>query len=484
MAGTYINAHGGREIFSGHTFVPEGRTLHFYTDHGTGLKTTSALAIASGVDLAPVETFRGLAVQVPNYTLSKLAPDEAQRSLAARSDSRHGDQGFLTMGLDGMPDRMGLCTGGRKCSPKWGHVCDGVFSATHGFQNEIHLLCCRVEVAAYTVRSLLGVPIPPRSSTGLGEEHDAVQAELIRMLKVLSGPGLSDKAALKKFLQLPEGSRATLMVYPAVRDRMERAWCTLADKPYSSPGFMDDLARAARAYREEEKAAHHRSEERRAVVGSLFSYTDDSDETTSPLPTVQARQFGDSVPLPPDFASARSWYDPLHGWLMTARQGSLARERELLNMYVHDTGTEFRCDPGPSATENLDLIRQFVDAVHSPSGTVAGLCSDSDQAPEADRIHAEIAAAYEYCLEMRSAHDQLLRVEEGWDSSRIEADRAEFHDALVRSCDEDQNFLMQVQLCWSLVQQYWNCVEVHLYALLTEYRDEMLDSDLSRFGGN
>jgi hypothetical protein len=72
--------HGEYRFGSGETVVPEGTTLHMYSQHGDRLSQSDGLAIEGGGGPAPVRTY-GPGDTVPDYTMK--APD----GLTVRGDS-------------------------------------------------------------------------------------------------------------------------------------------------------------------------------------------------------------------------------------------------------------------------------------------------------------------------------------------------------------------------------------------------------------
>ncbi|RSS78647.1 hypothetical protein EF918_20125 [Streptomyces sp. WAC06614] len=114
------------------TFVPEGKTVHLYTEDNYRLYAHDALQILSGDGRQPKLT-RKPSEPVQNYRLGPLAELDKVLMISAAGSDR------ALLLVDGP---MRLCTGG--CSPATGrHDCEGILGTYTEGHDHVHLLCCR-----------------------------------------------------------------------------------------------------------------------------------------------------------------------------------------------------------------------------------------------------------------------------------------------------------------------------------------------------
>ncbi|MFK0222884.1 putative adhesin [Streptomyces vinaceus] len=494
MGSTFISGHGSAGLLDGTTFVPKGRALHLYTKSGEAMSSITGLQIANGTKAVPCETFVGPCANVPNQQLFALSPEELQQEYASRTDSpglRVGS--YLTVGGDlavggDRPDHLSVCTDNGpfgKCSPKVGHVCDGIFSPTfqskYHIEDEIHLLACRVD-EMWHIRRTMGMKDHRNyRDAGLGTDLDFHTKELHE--KYVTLKNCTDKSFIEEILQCTEATRAHLMSYPYIKKRIEDAWQSLEKNPYSVPAGMNELGHEVRLYR---KQAEQRQQalEKNASLGFFSSHAEEVPVPEAPAPIDMSR-FQGRFKFPPNFASAGMWHQAFGRWLLCPQMGRPPQEWELFNLFTTSNAAEPYLHPLTDTPMNsLYIVREFVEGRTGPSGASREIPQISAEAEYMNALYRKIEAAYHYCQEMIGAWDEILRSDEGsWTGAMILEDREGFYQDLSRACNEDVHFVDEVTQCWDLTRQYWEGVDTYFYELLKNFNDEILACDPSEFFG-
>jgi hypothetical protein len=140
MARAFILSHGERVPGGGTTFVPEGRTISFYSDYDENTERAIGLAAISAGDIKPAETFEA-GDELSNYRLDAFADDEMAEHLAAQSSATGGRLYFV--GRD-LPTPTRLCTTPDACErtkPHHSRSCRGALRAIA--EDEILSVSCR-----------------------------------------------------------------------------------------------------------------------------------------------------------------------------------------------------------------------------------------------------------------------------------------------------------------------------------------------------
>ncbi|WP_035791474.1 putative adhesin [Kitasatospora mediocidica] len=229
---SYISAHGGLVPFSGETFVPRGKTVRFICEDGSAAYTISSLAVINGADFITTDDYEAGSL-IPNYSLYGHSMEEVQSVLASVSSVTDGE--VRIPGFDGLPDRMSLCTGagwiGTSCTPEAGHHCEGVLAEKWGFGDTLVLLCCRTHVLTQIMTTLCGTQFDTDVGQS-GEEYTRFHRLTDEWVRWLTRTDIDDRNVILTFLDFPQGTRALLMTYPRVAERVDAAWNTVTDHPF------------------------------------------------------------------------------------------------------------------------------------------------------------------------------------------------------------------------------------------------------------
>ncbi|WNV87990.1 putative adhesin [Umezawaea sp. Da 62-37] len=158
MPEAFVLGHGGH--YGSSTFVPEGTTVHFYSDVDTALLVTASLAGLSGGGALARETVAhdpSGAGEVANYVLTAHRDQDMALYLATRPPEPSAVLCFVGHGpspapdvhmLDPVADGLPLCTSPVDCLASWPrHTCRGLFTALPRSVDVVHLLCCRTPYA-------------------------------------------------------------------------------------------------------------------------------------------------------------------------------------------------------------------------------------------------------------------------------------------------------------------------------------------------
>jgi hypothetical protein len=140
MARAFLLSHGARVPGSGNTFVPEGKSISFYSEYDENTLRSIGLAAVNAGDVTPVDTFTGPA-EIPNYLLAKFEDNAIAQHLAAESSQTGGRMYFV--GSD-LPSPTRLCTSPSTCAtthPHHAQSCNGIFNKIA--EEEIFSVSCR-----------------------------------------------------------------------------------------------------------------------------------------------------------------------------------------------------------------------------------------------------------------------------------------------------------------------------------------------------
>ncbi len=140
MAKAFLLSHGARQPGAGDTFVPEGKSISFYSEYDENTLRSIGLAAVNNGDVQPVDTFVGPAT-LPNYLLVQFEDSAIAQHLASESSQTGGKLYFV--GQD-MPSPTRLCTSPATCAgtkPQHAPSCQGVFKTIT--EEEIFSVSCR-----------------------------------------------------------------------------------------------------------------------------------------------------------------------------------------------------------------------------------------------------------------------------------------------------------------------------------------------------
>jgi hypothetical protein len=163
MAKAFILGHGSRVPGASKTFVPEGRSLSFFSELDENTLRTVGLAALSAGDIKPTETFAAGA-EVDNYYLSAFNDEEMAQHLASESSRTGGVLHFIGAGT--LPDKLWLCTSDKCKAPKHSLFCKGIFK-----------LVAEQELISVTCRGVWGQNSPSTEALGKDAMHNAGAAE-------------------------------------------------------------------------------------------------------------------------------------------------------------------------------------------------------------------------------------------------------------------------------------------------------------------
>ncbi len=196
MARAYLLSHGARIGDRPDTFVPEGKSISFYSEFDQNTLRTIGLAAVSSGDITPTQTFNA-GDPVSNYNLVEFEDSAIAEHLAAES-SQTGGKLYFT-GSD-LPSPTWLCTTHDKCittKPRHHQDCRGVFARIA--ESEIYSVSCR------------GLAGGPGGSTfemeGSREFMDEMQTEARR---ILDWAKTDPDAAMAYYQSLSEATKAML----------------------------------------------------------------------------------------------------------------------------------------------------------------------------------------------------------------------------------------------------------------------------------
>ena len=201
MANAFLLCHGSRIDGRDATFVPEGRTISFYSEFDENTLRTHGLAALNAGDIAPNETYQG-GTQIPNYSLSRFSDAEMAQHLAVESSLTDGTLYFLG-DAPFANERTALCTTPVACQasyPQHAPGCQGVFNVIT--EEDIYSVSCR------------GVRGQQNTGTRVMEGTTEFSDELGEMARSLLAQKAADPdAAMEYFLSLPEGTRQMMLGY-------------------------------------------------------------------------------------------------------------------------------------------------------------------------------------------------------------------------------------------------------------------------------
>jgi hypothetical protein len=196
VAKAFLLSHGARVGNADDTFVPNGRSIAFYSEFDENTLRSVGLAALNSGDIEPTETF-GPGETVSNYYLSRFADNEMAEHLAAASSSTGGAL-YFTGGE--LPDPSWLCTTPDACNatyPNHADSCQGVFR-----------LIAETDILSVSCRGLYG---GQGGSTfemeGSREFMDDLQAETLRILEWAAN---DNEAAMAYYQGLSEATRVML----------------------------------------------------------------------------------------------------------------------------------------------------------------------------------------------------------------------------------------------------------------------------------
>ena len=196
MATAYLLSHGARVENVDDTFVPEGRSISFYSEFDENTLRSIGLAAVNAGDITPTETFNA-GETVSNYVLQRFADDEMAEHLAAASSQTDGAL-YFTGGE--LPDPAWLCTTPDECNatyPNHADVCQGVFK-----------LIAEEDILSVSCRGAMGGPgTATEAMEGSTEFMDDLGQETLRILEWAQ---TDPDAAMAYYQSLSEATRVML----------------------------------------------------------------------------------------------------------------------------------------------------------------------------------------------------------------------------------------------------------------------------------
>jgi hypothetical protein len=206
MARAFLLCHGSRVDGRDYTFVPEGRTISFYSEFDENTLRSTGLAALNAGDITPNETYEA-GDPIPNYSLSRFNDSEMAQHLAVESSLTDGTLYFL--GQDPFTsERSALCTTPQACAataPHHAQGCRGVFNLIT--EEDIYSVSCR------------GVSGQQNQATRVMEGSTEFNDELREMARAILQQKQDDPdAAIQYFLSLPQGTQQMMMSYVAIKD--------------------------------------------------------------------------------------------------------------------------------------------------------------------------------------------------------------------------------------------------------------------------
>jgi hypothetical protein len=140
MTRAFILSHGSRVPGNGTTFVPEGKSISFYSEYDQNTLRSIGLAALNAGDIEPVDTFKA-GDPIPNYRLSQFEDSAIAQHLAAESSATNAKLYFVGQQL---PSPTALCTTPADCErtrPYHADKCRGAFR--YIVEGEILSVSCR-----------------------------------------------------------------------------------------------------------------------------------------------------------------------------------------------------------------------------------------------------------------------------------------------------------------------------------------------------
>ena len=190
----YLLSHGARIGDRPNTFVPEGKTISFYSEFDQNTLRTIGLAALSAGDITPTDTFEA-GDEVANYVLVQFEDSAMAEHLAAESSASGGTLYFTGAEL---PSPAWLCTTPDLCvKPRHHATCQGVFSLIS--ENEIYSVSCRGSAGG------------PGTSTFEMEGSNDFMAEMqTEARRILDWSKTNPDEAMEYYQSLSEATRAML----------------------------------------------------------------------------------------------------------------------------------------------------------------------------------------------------------------------------------------------------------------------------------
>jgi hypothetical protein len=197
MARAFILSHGERDPGEGDTFVPEGKSISFYSEYDENTLRSIGLAAVNAGDIKPAETFEA-GEPLPNYTLSQFEDSAIAQHLAMESSATGGKLYFV--GTDLRPTPLPLCTTPDACArsrPRHAQGCRGAFAQIA--EDEILSVSCRGVTGEDGDNT--------RTMEGSTDFYDEYSEEAMRIAEW----GKTDPdAAMAYFQSLPQATQAIL----------------------------------------------------------------------------------------------------------------------------------------------------------------------------------------------------------------------------------------------------------------------------------
>ncbi len=140
MARAFILSHGARVSDYPETFVPQGKTISFYSEYDQNTLRSIGLAALNAGDVQPTQTYTA-GQTIPNYLLSRFEDEAIAQHLASHSSATNAALYFAGMEL---PSPTVLCTTPKVCvttKPLHAPGCQGAFSKIA--EAEIFSVSCR-----------------------------------------------------------------------------------------------------------------------------------------------------------------------------------------------------------------------------------------------------------------------------------------------------------------------------------------------------
>lgn len=196
MARAFLLSHGTRVASVGDTFVPEGRSIAFYSEYDQNTLRSIGLAALSAGDVTPTETFTA-GQTVANYGLPRFADNEMAEHLASVSSLTDGRLYFTGAEL---PDPSWLCT-----TPD---LCQGTYPRHHAQCRGVFALVAEADILSVSCRGLQGAQNQATfEMEGSTEFMDELGRETVR---ILTWAQTDPAAAMAYYQSLSEATRVQL----------------------------------------------------------------------------------------------------------------------------------------------------------------------------------------------------------------------------------------------------------------------------------
>lgn len=196
MPRAYVLSHGARKGNYLDTFVPDGKSISFYSEFDENTLRVNGLAAFNAGDIKPTETLTG-PCPVANYVHSTFEDDAIAQHIASQSSASGGKPYYV--GSD-LPDGIVLCTTPKVCVntyPQHADGCAGIFKRVA--EDEIYSVACR---------GLSGAQNPAtRELDGSTDLLDDNQAEAKR---ILDWAKTDQDAAMAYWQSLTQATRVSL----------------------------------------------------------------------------------------------------------------------------------------------------------------------------------------------------------------------------------------------------------------------------------